>query len=212
MSEPQPHRMQHPSSATTATETAQQVAPETTAKAQEIGDRMQHEAQRLTEEVKDQGQVMLQDQKRAIADQIGGMANALRSTAEQLQTQDQDAIAQYTQQAADGLERFSQNLKDRDLNTLMGHVEDFARKQPGAFIGSAALLGFLAARFLKSSSERRSTSPSNPSAHSPYASGQSASRSLSGSAAPSTTDRSLVHSTMSPGAETISPAIPKGDN
>jgi hypothetical protein len=99
---------------------------------------------------------MLQDQKHAMAEQVSGLASALHNTAEHLKTQDQGAMAQYTQQAAEGLQRFSQTLKDRDLGSLVGQVEDFARHQPGAFIGSAALLGFMAARFLKSSSERRS--------------------------------------------------------
>jgi hypothetical protein len=46
---------------------------------------------------------------------------------------------------------------------VIGQVEDFARRQPVAFIGGAALLGFLASRFLKSSTERRH--PSYSSAH-----------------------------------------------
>jgi hypothetical protein len=139
------------------------MAPGTTAKAQEIGERLQHEAQRLTQQAKDQGQAMFQEQKLAMAEQVSGLASALHNTAEHLKTQDQRAMAQYTQQAAEGLQRFSQTLKERDLNSLMGQVENFARHQPGAFIGSAALLGFMAARFLKSSAERRSSPSHTPS-------------------------------------------------
>jgi hypothetical protein len=162
MSEYQPHQSPASSSTTSAVDTAQQRAPETTAKAQEIGDRVQHEAQRLTQEAKAQGQALFQDQKDAMAEQVNGLATALHRTAEELQTQNQSAMAQYTQQAAEGIERFSRTLKDRDMSALVGQVESFARNQPGAFIGSAALLGFMAARFLKSSAERHHT----PSAHS----------------------------------------------
>ena len=161
MSEHQPYQNPTSSTTTSAVNTAEQRAPETTAKAQEIGDRIQHEAQRLTQEAKAQGQALFQDQKDAVAAQVNGLATALHRTADELQTQNQSAIAQYTQQAAEGIERFSQTLKDRDMGALIGQVESFARNQPGAFIGSAALLGFMAARFLKSSTERHYT----PSAH-----------------------------------------------
>jgi hypothetical protein len=163
MSEQQPYRTPAPPATTTTADTARQMAPGTTAKAQEIGERIQHEAQRLTQQAKDQGQAMFQDQKSAMAEQVSGLASALHNTAEHLKTQDQSAMAQYTQQAAEGLQRFSQTLKDRDLGSLMSQVENFARHQPGAFIGSAALLGFMAARFLKSSAERHSYPAHTPS-------------------------------------------------
>lgn len=163
MSEQQPNRTPAPPATTTTGDTARQMAPGTTAKAQEIGERIQHEAQRLTQQAKDQGQAMFQDQKSAMAEQVSGLASALHNTAEHLKTQDQRAMAQYTQQAAEGLQRFSQTLKDRDLGSLMSQVENFARQQPGAFIGSAALLGFMAARFLKSSAERHSYPAHTPS-------------------------------------------------
>jgi hypothetical protein len=159
-----------PASPTTtpAADTARHMAPETTAKVEELGDRIQHEAQHLSQQVKDQGQALFQDQKYAVAEQVSGLASALHSTAEHLKTQDQSAMAQYTQQAAEGLQRFSQTLKDRDLGSLMGQVENFAHHQPGAFIGSAALLGFMAARFLKSSAERRSMPSTNTPSPSSY--------------------------------------------
>jgi hypothetical protein len=211
MSEQRPYQTQESSATTSAAGAAQQRAPETTAKAQEIGGRMQHEAQRLTQQTKDQGQAMLQDQKHAMAEQVSGLANALHSTAEKLKTQDQSAMAQYTQQAADGLERFSRTLKDRDLGPLVGQVEDFARNQPGAFIGSAALLGFMAARFLKSSAERHSTpSPNTPPAS--YGAAQTPSTSPHETAVPPTMDRPGTHGSMRSGAVTPSPTSPKGDN
>jgi CRP-like cAMP-binding protein len=163
MSEQRPYPTQTSSTTTPAADTARHMAPETTAKVEELGDRLQHEAQRLTQQAKDQGQALFQDQKYAMAEQVSGLASALHSTAEHLRTQDQSAMAQYTQQAAEGLQRFSQTLKDRDLGSLMGQIENFARHQPGAFIGSAALLGFMAARFLKSSGERRSHPSHTPS-------------------------------------------------
>jgi hypothetical protein len=210
MSEQQPYRTPAPPATTTTADTAQQMAPGTTAKAQEVGERVQHEAQRLTQQAKDQGQAMFQEQKLAMAEQVSGLASALHNTAEHLKTQDQRAMAQYTEQAAEGLQRFSQTLKDRDLGSLMSQVENFARHQPGAFIGSAALLGFMAARFLKSSAEGRSYPAHTPSS--------SAYRPLSTTQAsppqrtmPQTVERPEAARPASSSATTSTAMPPKGD-
>jgi hemerythrin superfamily protein len=140
--------------------TAESHASQATAKTRETGEHVRHEGQRLAEEAKAKGRSVLHDQQHFLAAQIGNVAQALHKTAQQLgeQDQDQSALAQYTNQAADGLERFSHNLRDRELSSVIGQVEDFARRQPMAFIGGAAVLGFLASRFLKSSAEGRSSS------------------------------------------------------
>jgi hemerythrin superfamily protein/ElaB/YqjD/DUF883 family membrane-anchored ribosome-binding protein len=143
--------------------TATSYAPEATAKVQETGQRITQEAQRLTEAAKEKGSSILHDQQHFFASQLGGVAAALHKTARQLGEEDQGGMAQYVDQAATGLERFSQSLRERNLSSLVGQVEDFARQQPVAFIGTAALVGFLAARFLKSSSERRYPAYHHPS-------------------------------------------------
>jgi hemerythrin superfamily protein len=143
--------------------TAETYAPQATAKARETGEHIRHEAQRLTDEAKAKGSSMLHDQQHVFATQIGSLADALHQTAQHLAAQEKSGLAHYTDQAAAGLERFSHSLRDRDFNTVVSQVEDFARRQPVAFIGGAALLGFLASRFLKSSAERRH--PSYSSAH-----------------------------------------------
>lgn len=148
---------------------AAQYAPEATAQARDMGARVQHEAERLSGEARAKGRALLQDQQHIMADQVGGLAEALQHTAQHLQEQNRGVVAQYAGEAAQGLERFSQTLRERDINTIMGQVEDFARRQPAVFIGSAALLGFLAARFLKSSAEPRDDrSEGSPHEGSPY--------------------------------------------
>jgi hemerythrin-like domain-containing protein len=149
---------------TTARSTSANAAAEASATVRETGQRVVQEAQRLTSSAQEKGRSLLHDQQHFFASQLGGVAAALHRTAQQLGEEEQGGIAQYVDQAAAGLERFSHGLQDRDLSSLLHQVEDFARRQPVAFIGSAALLGFLAARFLKSSAERRhpSSHPSSP--------------------------------------------------
>jgi CRP-like cAMP-binding protein len=211
MSEQRPYPSQTSSATPPAADTARHMAPETTAKVEELGDRLQHEAQRLTQQAKDQGQALFQDQKNVMAEQVSGLASALHSTAEHLRTQEQSAMAQYTQQAAEGLQRFSQTLKDRDLGSLMGQVENFARHQPGAFIGSAALLGFMASRFLKSSAERQSH-PSHTPSSSAYRPSPTTQTSPRQTTVPQTVDRPDTPRSASSSATTPTATPSKGDH
>jgi hypothetical protein len=95
----------------------------------------------------------INSQKTKAADGLGSVARALRQSGEELRTQDPStALPQYISTAADQVERFSGYLRSNSVSDMVGGVEDFARRQPAIFIGSACVLGLLAARFLKSSS------------------------------------------------------------
>ncbi|QBQ55756.1 hypothetical protein [Nitrosococcus wardiae] len=112
----------------------------------------QHEAQRLAEKAKAQGQSLLAERKSATADEIGGVAEALRKASHEMDQQEHPPlITPYAERAAHSLEQFSHTLRERDVGTLMRQAEDFARRQPGVFIGGAVAAGFLLARFFRSS-------------------------------------------------------------
>jgi hypothetical protein len=95
------------------------------------------------------------EQKRAAAEQMSGLAHALRSTAGELERSSSAALAPFLERAASGIDSASRTLHDEDVRTLVGRVENFARQQPGAFLGGSVALGFGLARFLKSSATRR---------------------------------------------------------
>jgi ElaB/YqjD/DUF883 family membrane-anchored ribosome-binding protein len=113
------------------------------------------EAGRLTQAARSRTMSYLEERKSSLADNVGGMASAVRGAAEQFDEHGNAAVADYIQRAADGLERLSDTLRNRDLSSLMGDAEEFARRQPAVFIGAGVAVGFVLARFLKSSSERR---------------------------------------------------------
>jgi len=106
-------------------------------------------ATRGTEQVKSQ----LETQKHQAAQRITPVQMALRETAQQLRKQGQGSVAQYADNASDGVERFSGYLRDTEVDEITDEVRGFARSRPALFLGSAALLGFLGTRFLKSSSQ-----------------------------------------------------------
>ena len=63
-------------------------------------------------------------------------------------------MANYVNRAADQLDRWSETLRNRELDDMARDVRRLAREQPALFIGAAFAIGVLTSRFLKSSSER----------------------------------------------------------
>lgn len=111
-------------------------------------------AKEAVQSAKEQGMSMLEERKRALADEVSGVERALRRTATQLRDEHQSTVGRYAEQAADGLEHLSHALREQDFDALIEKTEDFARRQPGVFLGGAVAAGFLLARFLKSSGRR----------------------------------------------------------
>jgi hypothetical protein len=82
---------------------------------------------------------------------LGSVAQTLHSSSQQLRDQQHEGISKYADQAANKIEEISHYLENASLNDVATRVEDFARREPALFIGGAVALGFLGARFLKSS-------------------------------------------------------------
>jgi hypothetical protein len=111
----------------------------------------------------------LSNQKERATNGLGGVAQAVRQTAQPLRDNQQDVIAQYAEKAADQIERLSAQLRDKDVSELVSDAQRFARRQPAVFIGAAFALGIVTARFLKSSGSAATTHSRGNST--PYTSG-----------------------------------------
>jgi gas vesicle protein len=116
------------------------------------------QAENLTQSAKDVAadageklRTTLQDQKAAGADYVGNVANIIRRTAYEFDT-DIPQAGHYIRKAAAQLENVSEAMRNRNMSEIVGNVQQFARKQPTAFFGAAVLVGFAAIRFLKSGS------------------------------------------------------------
>lgn len=94
-------------------------------------------------------------QKDLAASQINGVAAAIDKVADELVRSDQQTIARYARDLASGLSSMGKTVEARDVDDLMGLAQDFGRKQPIAFLGAAALAGFVASRFAMASNQRR---------------------------------------------------------
>jgi hypothetical protein len=121
----------------------------------QIAGRQSDEGSSLVNKVRERASAQLTSQKDRALEGLGGVAEAVRKSTHTLREQQHDTLAGYIDQAADQIERFSQNLKNKDVGELVNDAQRLARRQPALFVGSAFALGLLGARFFKSSSPDR---------------------------------------------------------
>jgi hypothetical protein len=105
----------------------------------------------VLDRVKQNATAQLSQQKDRGIDALGSVAQAVRSTTQRLRDDKHETIANYVDQAADHVDSWSRQLKEKNVDELVTDVQRLARRQPAIFIGSAFALGVIGARFLKSS-------------------------------------------------------------
>lgn len=91
----------------------------------------------------------------AAAGEVSNISSALRKAAEE--AREGSAQERTFGQMAEALADISDNVRDRDMAETIDDVTHFARRNPLAFLGGAALLGFAATRFARASDPRGRT-------------------------------------------------------
>jgi hypothetical protein len=133
-----------------------------------VASEVREQGSKLAEEVKTVGQDLgsaaakeaeaLADQgKQAGVERGLGLAHATRRVADDLEGTSPE-IARHVRTAADSIEGVADSLRQRSVGDLLQDASTFARQQPAAFFGAAALAGFAIARFAKSSASGSSMS------------------------------------------------------
>jgi ElaB/YqjD/DUF883 family membrane-anchored ribosome-binding protein len=102
----------------------------------------------------------LDEQKGTVASGLTSVAESIKQVGENLHTNEEanpiaETAAKYTNSLAQQIENISGYFERKDVRDMVRDVETFARRNPAYFIGGAVALGFLAARFLKSSNPRQ---------------------------------------------------------
>ena len=102
-----------------------------------------------TQSLKDSAAQLTEQQKKAGAHQLSGIAGAVHAAADQLGEQLPGA-AGYIHDAAERIDHLASDLRNRNLSDLADGVRRVARNQPLAMFGGALLAGFILSRFLLS--------------------------------------------------------------
>lgn len=115
-----------------------------------------NEALGMAGQAKSHVQNLVSERKDRAAEQVSNFAGSLRDAARKLEEGDGGATAlgRYATTAADQVERVSQYLRDRDLNSFVRDAETFARRHPDVFLGGTFIAGLILARFFKASERR----------------------------------------------------------
>ena len=138
-------------------------------------DLLQHAKQatgEIVNQVQQRAGSQLDRQKETAANELSQVVNAVRQFGQNLSGEANGPIAryaaEYSDKAAQSLERFTNYIREQDARRLLDDVQNFGRRQPALLLGGAFLLGFAGARLIKSSMEARSQSSSYRGFQSPY--------------------------------------------
>ncbi len=101
----------------------------------------------------------LEEQKSTLTSSLTSVADNIRKLGKNFGDEGAEgglakSAATYGDTAADKIEQAAKYFEKHDVEAIYHDVEDLARQNPAIFVGGAFALGFLAARFLKSTSSR----------------------------------------------------------
>jgi hypothetical protein len=130
-----------------------------TATARSLYDQAKETAGQAYEAVTDKAATKLDEQKSTLSGGLTTVADSVRQVSQNLGSSKTDsglaeAAAKYTSTAAQKLEDVAGYFETRGVRDMARDLEGFARKNPAVFFGAAFGVGFLVARFLKSSTPR----------------------------------------------------------
>src|SRR4051812_11282806 len=101
------------------------------------------QASRLAGQAKDKAEQQFNTQRQSVVTEIESFASVMRDAGSRLRDQNASPIgATVVNTIADRLETFGRSMQGKNLDAVFGDVETFARRNPAAFLGTAAALGF----------------------------------------------------------------------
>lgn len=109
-------------------------------------------AANFRQRIKQDGKEKIESGKRAAADQIADIADAIDLAGAQLD-QSQPTLANYATRLASGVGTLATRLREDSIEDLYRDVRDLATRHPAMFLLGSAAVGLVAARFMKASSE-----------------------------------------------------------
>lgn len=95
--------------------------------------------------------------KNTVADEVSSFGSSLRKASNDMR--DGSPQEQAFGYMADALADISDTVRGKNLSELMGDLSTFGRRNPAAFLGGAALLGFAGMRLARASARDRYSHP-----------------------------------------------------
>lgn len=89
------------------------------------------------------------EKKHAGADYVGRVAETIRRVGQEIE-KEMPLVSPYVRRAATQIETVGTSIRNGNMRDVVDGVQDFAKRQPFAFLSLTALAGFAAVRFIKS--------------------------------------------------------------
>lgn len=122
---------------------------------QSVGQQAGEVGRRALDAMQDRIRTAFDQQTHRAADQLSGVASALNRAAQDISRENDGPVIHTAEQAAGRIHAVADMLRRSSMDDMVSEVEGFARRQPELFLGGVFAAGFLFARFLKSSADRR---------------------------------------------------------
>ena len=158
MTHSSPSQINKPQATKQTDRPSKETANEARQAAEEVRNDLKEQACEATDRTLERGRQFAEERKGIAAKELGTFGSAIRSAAESLESNGEEAVAGYAHMCAEQLERGSNYLSKRKLGDLYHDANRFARKHPELFLGGMFLVGIAAARFLKASTPEPETS------------------------------------------------------
>jgi hypothetical protein len=141
-----------------AQDAAQTVARDLREGMGEVTTELRDQARHMIDETTTQLRTKADDQTASFADRVGQFAEELRALSSGHPDQ-ADTARRYLDQAGAVLADVAGQLRRKDFEGLVGDVQRFARRRPGAFLAATAAAGFAAGRLIRSAKDEVQASP-----------------------------------------------------
>lgn len=135
-----------------------EVAADARRRGQAVADKAVHEAGQVAGRFRDQASSALSEGKTQLAEQIGGVARALKASSDQFRGDELGGLADLSDSLAGQVEATQHYLRDTSSDALLNDVQAFARRRRGLFIGSLLFAGLVTAHFAGRSTPERAVS------------------------------------------------------
>ena len=117
-------------------------------------------AAKLTKEATDRARSYAEDGKARAGGALDELARMVSDAAAQVDEKVGPQYGQYARTAAETITGFSDQIKAKELDALIEDARGFVSKSPAIAIGTAAALGFVLARLVRSGLEPDAPVPS----------------------------------------------------
>jgi len=100
---------------------------------------------------REQATVYVDRRKDSVAESVADLASSLRESTSSFE--DRPNIRAFVDSAAEGLDQLAGSIRERSFADIFNGVEDVVRQRPATVAAVSVIVGFVAARFIKSSAE-----------------------------------------------------------